>query len=92
MEITETIIKGVALLYTVDELQTELRTAIQEMLANPERVTAASTGSGASYTKELMLSPAELVELLTFALEYKQTGTISAGESNIMDTVTYFTF
>ena len=92
MEITESVVKGISALYTVAELQTELQKAVKEMLENPERVVSASTGSGASYTKDLMLSPQELVELLTYALEYKRTGVISNGGNNIMDTITFFPF
>jgi hypothetical protein len=92
MEITESVVKGISALYTVEELQTELQKAVKEMLENPERVVSASTGSGASYTKDLMISPQELVELLTYALEYKRTGVISNGGSNIMDTITFFPF
>lgn len=92
MEITESVVKGISALYTITELQQKLQEAVKELLENPERVVSASTGSGSSYTKELMMSPQELVELLTYALEYKRTGAISNGGSNIMDTITFFPF
>ena len=51
MNLTETVIKAVANLYTVEELEQELAKAVNEMLKNPERIVSASTGAGASYRK-----------------------------------------
>lgn len=89
MELTVNIIKSVANLFTVDELQQNLKQATLAMLENPDQIVSASTGSGASYTKQLNMKPSELVELLSACLEYKQTGGFSAGGSNIMHSVTF---
>lgn len=89
MELTLNVIKSVANLFSVEELQQNLQRATLAMLENPDSIISASTGSGASYTKHLNMQPAELVELLSACLEYKQTGSLSAGGSNIMPTVTF---
>lgn len=90
MELTLNLIKSVANLFSIDELQQNLQRATLAMLENPDQIVSASTGAGASYTKQLNMKPSELVELLSACLEYKQSGTISAGGSNIMQSVTYF--
>ena len=89
MELTINVVKSVANLFTIDELQQNLQRATLAMLENPDSIISASTGSGASYTKSINLRPSELVELLSACLEYKQTGSLSAGGSNIMPTVTF---
>ena len=86
MNLSDTVIKAVANLYTVEELEQELANAVNEMLKNPDRIVSASTGAGASYTKALNMTSQELVELLTFAIEYKKNGFIGGG-SNIMSFV-----
>ena len=92
MDLNITTISAVANIFTVDELQKNLKEATFKMLENPDAIVSASTGSGASYTKQLNMTAQELVELLTYALEYKQYGSISTGGSNIMRAVTYFPF
>ena len=85
MNLSIQIIKAVAQMYSIEELQTELQNAVKSMLENPERIVSASTGAGASYTKALNITAQELVELLSMALEFKQSnGVISNGGSNIM--------
>lgn len=85
MNLSIHIIKAVAQMYSIEELQTELQNAVKSMLENPERIVSASTGAGASYTKALNITAQELVELLSMALEYKQSnGVITNGGSNIM--------
>lgn len=87
MDLTETVIKAVANLYTLDELRAELETAIKKMIKDPNCIISASTGAGASYTKSLNMTSGELVELLSLAVEYKTRGYIGSG-SNIMNIVT----
>jgi hypothetical protein len=88
MNLSIQIIKAVAQMYSIEELQTELQNAVKSMLENPERIVSASTGAGASYTKALNITAQELVELLSMALEFKQSnGVISNGGSNIMNFV-----
>lgn len=93
MDLNITTISAVANIFTVDELQQNLKEATLKMLESPDAIISASTGAGASYTKQLNMTAQELVELLTYALEYKQTGTIaSSGGNNIMPTITFFPF
>lgn len=93
MELTVNIIKAVANLYALDELQIELKEATTKMLQAPDAIISASTGAGASYTKQLNMTASELVELLSLALEYKQYGSIStSGGSNIMPAITFFPY
>jgi hypothetical protein len=92
MELTVNIIKSIASLFSVDELQTKIRELTLQLLENPDQIVSASTGAGASYSKQINATPAELIELFSLALEYKQTGAISAGGNNIMQSITFFTF
>ena len=81
MNLSENVIKAVANIYSVEELETELQKAVIEMLANPEKIISASTGSGASYTKTVSMSASDLVELLTLALEYKKNGFVTSSNN-----------
>lgn len=81
MNLNEQVIKAVANIYSVEELETELQKAVIEMLANPEKIISASTGSGASYTKTVSMSASDLVELLNLALEYKKNGFVTSGNN-----------
>lgn len=81
MNLNEQVIKAVANIYSVEELETELQKAVIEMLANPEKIISASTGSGASYTKTVSMSASDLVELLTLALDYKKNGFVTSGNN-----------
>lgn len=81
MNLNEQVIKAVANIYSVEELETELQKAVTEMLANPEKIISASTGSGASYTKTVSMSASDLVELLGYALEYKKNGFVTGGNN-----------
>lgn len=81
MNLSEQVIKSVASIFTVEQLETELNKAVMEMLANPEKIISASTGSGASYTKTVSMSASDLVELLGYALEYKKNGFVTSGNN-----------
>lgn len=87
MEFSEAIIKGVADALTLEELKERHTDAVLQMLANPAAIVSATTGSGASYTKAIQMTAAELVELHTYAMNYKTYGTITNSGSNIMDLV-----
>lgn len=76
-------------MYSVDELQIELQKATIAMLENPNAIVSASTGAGASYQKMISMTAQDMVELFSYALEYKQTGVLSSGGSNIMHSVTF---
>lgn len=87
MELSEAVIKGVAEALTLEELKERHTNAVLQMLANPAAIVSASTGAGASYTKAIQMTAAELVELLTYAINYKLYGVISNSGSQIMDVV-----
>lgn len=92
MDLSVNIVRAVANLFSIEELQQNLHQATLALLENPDQIVSASTGAGASYTKQLNMRPQELVELLSCALEYKQSGGISTGGSNIMSAVTFFPY
>lgn len=87
MEITEAIITAVAEALSIEELKERHTDAVLKMLSNPAQIVSASTGSGASYSKQIQMTAQELVELLTYAINYKMYGVISNSGSNIMDIV-----
>ena len=87
MEITEAIITAVAEALSIEELKERHTEAVLKMLSNPSQIVSASTGSGASYSKQIQMTAQELVELLTYAINYKKYGVISNSGSNIMDIV-----
>ena len=87
MELSEAVIKGVAEALTFEELKERHTEAVLQMLANPAAIVSASTGAGASYTKAIQMTASELVELLTYAINYKQHGIISSDGSQILDLV-----
>lgn len=92
MTISEELVISISNLYTVEELQLKLRDATEAFLANPERIVSATTGSGASYSKQANFLPSELVELYSYALNYKQTGEIRGLAQNQWHVVTYYPF
>lgn len=92
MIITSQIVESIASLYTLSELREELKNAVTNLLQNPDRIISASTGAGASYTKALNISPQEYVELLSCALQFKETGIISTGGSNQWNVVTFYPY
>lgn len=76
-------------MYSLEEIQQNLQRATLALLENPDSIVSASTGSGASYSKQINMTAQDMVELFSYALEYKQTGSISTGGSNIMPAVTF---
>lgn len=90
--LSEEVVIAVANLYSIEELQEELKSATLNLLSNPDRIISASTGAGASYTKALNMSPKDLVELLSYALKYKQYGEITTGGSNQWNVCVYSPF
>lgn len=92
MTITHEIITSVAALYTLSELREKLKDAVEQMLNNPERIVSATTGSGASYSKALNMKVEEYVELLSYAMQYKETGEITTGGSNQWHVAAFYPF
>ena len=89
MNISLPVIKSISNMYSVEELQQNLQRATLALLENPDSIVSASTGSWASYSKQINMTAQDMVELFSYALEYKQTGSISTGGSNIMPAVTF---
>lgn len=92
MDISEELIISISTLYTVEELQTRLKDATEQFLSNPERIVSATTGSGASYSKQANFLPKDLVELYSYALQYKRTGEIGHLSQNQWHVVAHYPF
>lgn len=82
MTISEELIIAIANTYTLSELHEKLKEATEQFLSNPDRIVSAATGSGASYNKQANFLPKDLVELYSFALNYKQFGSFTQGADN----------
>lgn len=83
MKLTTTLIASVANTYTLEELQQRHADAVAAMLDNPDSIVSASTGAGASYTRQINARPAELVELYAAALAHKQGLPPSTGAASV---------
>ena len=70
MNITDAQIRAYAENYTLGELRKKLKEAM-EALATGSVITQANTGGGTSYTRQIVMSPADAVELYQAAIEYK---------------------
>lgn len=79
MDITAELIKTFATSFTASELATMKQQAMNALIAGSERIVSASTGAGASYTKELNYAPQDLLELIGYAEQYQQTGHLPTG-------------
>lgn len=68
-------VRSTAAVFSVPELQTKIA-ALLEKLNDPDMITAANAGGGASYSRVERVKILELLELYQLAVEYKQTGKI----------------
>lgn len=75
MNATDAQIRAFAENYTLSELRAKLKAAM-EALATGSVITSAATGGGTSYTRQIVMSPADAVELYQAAIELK-TGEVS---------------
>lgn len=75
MNATDAQIRAYAENYTLTELREKLRAAL-EALSTGSVITQAATGGGTSYTRQIVMSPADAVELYQAAIELK-TGEMS---------------
>lgn len=71
MEITDTLVRAIARVYTTEQLRCKLAAAA-EQLGTGGVITQAATGSGTSYTRTLTMTPDEAVQLYQHALDYKE--------------------
>lgn len=77
MEITDTLVRAIARVYTTEQLRQKL-TAAAELLGSGSVITQAATGSGTSYTRQLTMTPDEAVELYQLALDYRENNIVNA--------------
>ena len=82
MKLTTTLIASVAATFTIEELRERHAAAVAAFLSDPDSIVSASTGAGASYTRQINARPAELVELYAAAIDYKQGLPLSTGASS----------
>lgn len=71
MNITDAQIRAYAENYTAEQLKDMLRQALAA-LTTGSVITQAQSGGGTSYTRQIVMSPADAVELYQAALEYQQ--------------------
>jgi hypothetical protein len=69
-------VRAVAACYTAKELRDMLKDALAK-LNTGSVITAANTGSGTGYTRTLVMSPEEAVELYQLCIEYKEGSTVN---------------
>lgn len=93
MKLTMTIIEAVADSFpSVEALQEAKDAAVQAMLQNPDQIVTAATGAGASYTKRINATPAELVELYALALRVKKGEPIESSMTQVNHTMVFWPF
>ena len=68
-------IRSVAATFSAVDLQNKIA-ALLEKMSDPDMITSANAGGGASYSRQERIKIQELLELYQLALEYKQTGRI----------------
>lgn len=78
MTITSELVRSVASMYTVEQLQEKIAGLITDLETNGSSIISASTGAGASYTRKIEASREDLLLLYQAALEYKM-GIVSKG-------------
>lgn len=81
MNITLPLIKAICTLYTPEEIKSKIAEFTAALLENPDVIISASSGTGQSYSKQIVATPDKLIELFSYALEYAETGSISGGGS-----------
>lgn len=76
MNITDAQVRAYAENYTAVQLRDMLKEAM-EALRTGGVITQAATGSGTGYTRQIVMSPADAVELYQLALDYKEGRAVS---------------
>lgn len=82
MNISLPLVKAIAAIYTEEEIKEKIKEFTLAMIENPDVIITATSGTGQSYTKQIVATPDKLITLFSYALEYKQTGTISGSGSH----------
>lgn len=73
--ITSTQIRATAATFSAPELQQKISDLLSK-LSDPDMITSANAGGGASYSRVERVKIQELIELYQLAIEFKQTGKI----------------
>lgn len=71
MTITRALIIATATKYTVEQLQQKIEDILTDLEGNGTVITSASTGAGASYSRQIEASRTDMIELYRAALDYK---------------------
>lgn len=71
MTITRALILATATKYTVEQLQQKIEELLTSLEGNGTVITSASTGAGASYSRQIEASRIDMLELYRAALDYK---------------------
>ena len=79
-------IRAVAARFSAVELQNKIAEILTK-LADPDMISSASTGGGASYARVERVKAQELLELYQLALDFKTTGSL-ATQSDLAQFVT----
>lgn len=87
MNITPALIKAICSLYTPEQIKEKIAEFTTALLNNPDVIISASSGTGQSYSKQIVATPDKLIELFTYALEFAETGTISSTGSGAFSVV-----
>lgn len=87
LKISGSVVKQLVNLYEVSELEEMLKTAMAAVLAGEQRITSTSSGTGVSVSLTDGLSPAELVELLTLALDFADGKPLAAPGAAVVKTI-----
>lgn len=72
MIITRALVRSIAGMYTLEQLQEKINSMILDLETNGSSIVSASTGAGASYTRKIEASREDLISLYTAAIDYKQ--------------------
>lgn len=78
MTITSELVRSVASMYTLEQLNDKIAGLITDLETNGSSIISASTGAGASYTRKIEASREDLLSLYSAAKDYKQ-GIVASG-------------
>ncbi len=87
LKISSGLIKQIASIYSAEEIEEQLKTALAAVVAGEQRVTSTSSGTGVSVSLADGLCPAELAELLALALDYANGKPLAAPGAAVVKTI-----
>lgn len=77
--ITDTLVQAFADSYSLEELTAMRAAAVADLAQNPSLIVSASTGGGASYSRQVKMPAAEYIELLQLAINLKTNPDATSG-------------